>query len=72
MVVLIGVMIIGGIKSIVKVIDKIVFFMVGIYIFGVLIVLGVYFIEILVVFGKIISGVFNVDVFYGGVVGVLI
>lgn len=72
MVVFIGIIIIGGIKSIVKVMDKIVFFMVGIYVLGVFIVFGVYFIEILVVFGIIIDGVFNVDVLYGGIVGVLI
>ncbi|NET32830.1 MAG: alanine:cation symporter family protein [Cyanothece sp. SIO1E1] len=72
MAVLIGVTIIGGIKSIVKVTDKIVPFMVGIYILGALIVLGAHFTEIPAAFGKIISGAFNADALYGGVVGVLI
>lgn len=72
MAVLIGVTIIGGIKSIVKVTDKIVPLMVGIYVLGALIVLGAHFSEIPAAFGKIISGAFNADAMYGGVVGVLI
>lgn len=72
MAVLIGVTIIGGIKSIVKVTDKIVPLMVGIYVLGALIVLGAHFSEIPAAFGKIISGAFNAEAMYGGVVGVLI
>lgn len=72
MAVLIGFTIIGGIKSIVKVTDKIVPFMVGIYILGALIVLGAHFTEIPAAFGKIIGGAFNAEAMYGGVVGVLI
>ena len=72
MAVLIGITIIGGIKSIVKVTDKIVPFMVGIYILGALVVLGSHFTEIPAAFGAIFDGAFNADALYGGVVGVLI
>ncbi|MEM7572588.1 MAG: alanine/glycine:cation symporter family protein [Bacteroidota bacterium] len=72
MAVTIGIVIIGGIKSIVKVTDKIVPFMVGIYIIGALIVLGYHFTEIPRAFGQIIDGAFNADALYGGIVGVLI
>ncbi|MEL7222298.1 MAG: alanine/glycine:cation symporter family protein, partial [Bacteroidota bacterium] len=72
MAVLIGITIIGGIKSIVKVTDKIVPFMVGIYILGALIVLGAHVTEIPAAFGTIIDGAFNADALYGGIIGVLI
>lgn len=72
MAILIGITIIGGIKSIVKVTDKIVPFMVGIYILAALIVLGYHFTEIPAAFMAIINGAFNSDALYGGVVGVLI
>lgn len=72
MAITIGVVIIGGIKSIVKVTDKIVPFMVGIYILGALIVLGYHFTEIPAAFGKILGGAFSPDALYGGMVGVLI
>lgn len=72
MAILIGITIIGGIKSIVKVTDKVVPFMVGIYILGALIVLGAHFTEIPAAFGKIIGGAFNAEAMYGGFVGVLI
>lgn len=72
MAVLIGITIIGGIKSIVKVTDKIVPFMVGIYIIGALIVLGAHFTEIPAAFGTIINGAFAPGALYGGIAGVLI
>ncbi len=72
MAITIGIVIIGGIKSIVKVTDKIVPFMVGIYILGALIVLGYHFTEIPAAFGKIFAGAFSPDALYGGMVGVLI
>ena len=68
----IGIVIIGGIKSIVKVTDKIVPFMVAIYVIGALIVLGYHFTDIPDAFGQIISCAFNSEAMYGGVVGVLI
>lgn len=72
MAVIVVIIIIGGIKFIVWVIDKIVLFMVGIYVLGVIVVLAYYYVDIFVVFGEIIGGVFNLDVFYGGFIGVLI
>jgi AGCS family alanine or glycine:cation symporter len=72
MAVVIGVIIIGGIKSIVKVTDKVVPFMVGIYILGALVVLGYHFTEIPAAFGQIFSGAFASEAMYGGFIGVLI
>ncbi|MEM8583637.1 MAG: alanine/glycine:cation symporter family protein [Bacteroidota bacterium] len=72
MAVTIGIIIIGGIKSIVKVTDKIVPFMVGIYILGALVVLGYHFTEIPSAFGAIVSGALSPDALYGGILGVLI
>ncbi len=68
----VGFIIIGGIKSIAKVTDKIVPFMVGIYVIAALIIIFGNITEIPDAFGQIISGAFNADAMYGGVVGVLI
>ncbi|MBC6994494.1 alanine/glycine:cation symporter family protein [Neolewinella lacunae] len=68
----VGVIIIGGIKSIAKVTDKVVPFMVGIYIIAALVVLGYHVADIPAAFGQIIGGAFNADALYGGLVGVLI
>lgn len=72
MAVVVGVVIIGGIKSIAKVTDKVVPFMVGIYILGSLIVLGYHFTDIPAAFGTIFNSAFSGDALYGGVIGVLI
>jgi AGCS family alanine or glycine:cation symporter len=72
MAVIVGMIIIGGIKSIARVTDKIVPFMVGIYVLGALVVLGYHFREIPGAFGEIIDGALNADALYGGIVGVLI
>ena len=72
MAVTVGLIIIGGIKSIAKVTDKVVPFMVGIYIIGALVVLGYHAAEIPAAFGQIVGGAFNADALYGGIVGVLI
>ena len=72
MAVLVGLIIIGGIKSIARVTDKVVPFMVGIYVLGALVVLGGNIAEIPSAFGLIISSAFSADAVYGGVVGVLI
>ncbi|MFT5980271.1 MAG: AGCS family alanine or glycine:cation symporter [Flavobacteriales bacterium] len=69
---IVGVIIIGGIKSIAKVTDKVVPFMVGIYVIASLIVLAMNFTEIPAAFGKIFSGAFNSEAMYGGLIGVLI
>ncbi|NJC24607.1 alanine/glycine:cation symporter family protein [Neolewinella antarctica] len=72
MALVVGLIILGGIKSIAKVTDKVVPFMVGVYILGALIVLGYHFTDIPAAFGQIIGGAFNSDALYGGAVGVLI
>ncbi|TAE68327.1 MAG: alanine:cation symporter family protein [Bacteroidetes bacterium] len=70
--VLVGLVILGGIKSIVKVTDKIVPLMVIIYLGGGLIVLGANFTMIPKAIGLIIDGAFNSQAIYGGMLGVLI
>ena len=68
----IGVVIIGGIKSIAKVTDKIVPFMVGVYLLAALSILVVNFSEIPSAFLAIFNGAFNPTAVAGGFVGVLI
>lgn len=72
MAILVAFVIIGGIKSIAKVTDKIVPLMVGIYLLASLFVLAVHVTDIPAAFGSIISGAFSADAMYGGFVGVLI
>ena len=62
----------GGIKSIARVTDKVVPFMVGIYILGALWVILTNVTEIPSAFGRILNGAFNADAMYGGIIGVLI
>lgn len=72
MAVVVGIIIIGGIKSIAKVTDKIVPFMVGIYVLASIVVIGYNIDHLGWAFGQIIGGAFNPDAMYGGFVGVLI
>lgn len=72
MAVIVGVIIIGGIKSIAKVTDKIVPFMVGIYVLAALFVIGLNIDEVPTAFGRIFDGAFNASAMYGGLIGVLI
>ena len=72
MAVIVGIVILGGIKSIAKVTDKIVPFMVGIYILGALWVILTNLGAVPTAFGRIISGAFDTEAMYGGLVGVLI
>lgn len=72
MAVLVGIVIIGGIKKIAKVTDKIVPFMVGIYVAASLFVLIVKFDMIGDAFGQIFAGAFSPMGIAGGVVGVLV
>jgi AGCS family alanine or glycine:cation symporter len=69
---LVAIIIIGGIKSIARVTDKVVPFMVGIYVLAALVVLGYHIADIPKAFGEIFAGAFNADAMYGGLVGVLI
>jgi AGCS family alanine or glycine:cation symporter len=70
--VLVGIVIIGGIKSIAKVTDKIVPFMVGIYVLAAIIILGMNFTSIPSAFGEIMEGAFAPMAIGGGFIGVLI
>ena len=71
MAVLVGIVIIGGIKKIAKVTDKIVPFMVGIYALAVIVVLFMNYDLIPQAFGQIIEGAFGWDSIAGGAIGVV-
>jgi len=68
----VGLIIIGGIKSIARVTDKIVPLMVAIYVIAALIVIVGNITQIPAAFGTIFRGAFSSDALYGGMVGVLI
>lgn len=70
--VLVGVVIIGGIKSIANVTDKIVPAMVGVYIFSAIAIIIINAENIGWAFETIFVGAFNPDAIYGGFIGVLI
>jgi AGCS family alanine or glycine:cation symporter len=69
---LVGIVIIGGIKSIAKVTDKIVPFMAGLYVLFSLIIIGMNISNVGDVFIQIYEGAFNSPAIKGGVIGVLI
>lgn len=68
----VGIVIIGGIKKIAKVTDKIVPFMVGTYVLAALIILGMNLGAIPSAFGQIFEGAFAPTAIGGGAIGVLI
>jgi len=70
--ILVGVVIVGGIKSIAKVTDKIVPFMAGLYVLFSLIIIGMNFANVGDVFIEIFNGAFSAPAIKGGVIGVLI
>lgn len=70
--VLVGVVIIGGIKSIASVTDKIVPLMVGIYVISALAIIGINIGNVGDAFSQIIEGAFSPDAALGGIIGVLI
>ena len=70
--VVVAFIIIGGIKSIARVTDKIVPLMVGVYIAAALVVIFANLDAVPTAFARIFSGAFNADAMYGGLVGVLI
>lgn len=72
MAVLVGVVIIGGIKSIAKVTEKIVPFMAILYVITALIILGINYTEIPGAFGLIFESAFSQESMYGGFIGVLL
>lgn len=70
--VLVGVVIIGGIKSIARVTDKIVPFMCGIYVLTALIIIGVNITALPAAIAAIFQGAFAPKAIAGGFVGVLV
>jgi len=70
--ILVGVVIIGGIRSIARVTDKIVPIMVVVYVVSGLIIIGVNWEDLGAGFHAIISGAFDSEAIYGGFIGVLI
>ncbi len=72
MAVIIGFVIIGGIKSIARVTEKIVPIMAILYIIASMVIIGMNYTEIPSVFMLIIRGAFVPDAIYGGFIGVLI
>lgn len=70
--VLVGIVIVGGLKGIAKVTDKVVPSMAGLYILMCVIVVGANITEIGTAFGLIIDGAFQADAMYGGFLGVLV
>ncbi len=69
--VLVGVVIIGGIKSIARVTEKIVPFMAVFYVVSAIVVLAVNYTHIPEAFGHIIDGAFGADAMTGGLIGAL-
>ncbi len=72
MAILVALVIIGGIKSIAGVTEKIVPFMVGIYVLAALVIIIGHIQDVPATFGLIFSGAFAPEAVTGGVVGVLI
>lgn len=70
--ILVGLVIIGGIKSIAKVTDKIVPVMVGVYVIACLMIVGVNISEIGHAFFLILDGAFTGEGIKGGIIGVLV
>ncbi len=70
--IVVGVVIIGGIRSIAKTTAKIVPFMCGIYVLAAIVILLVNFTQIPSAIGQIIGGAFSGSAVAGGVIGVLI
>ena len=69
---LVGAVIIGGIKSIGRVTEKLVPFMCGIYVLSALYILAAHYADIPAAFNAIIEGAFSPKAGLGGVIGVLI
>ncbi|MEA2043148.1 MAG: alanine/glycine:cation symporter family protein [Bacteroidota bacterium] len=70
--ILVGIVIIGGIKSIAKVTEKIVPFMAILYVFTALIIIGMNIQNTGEAFGLIFNGAFSSEALRGGIIGVMI
>ncbi|WP_420574399.1 alanine/glycine:cation symporter family protein [Kordia sp.] len=69
---LVGIVIIGGIKKIAKVTDKVVPLMVVIYVIAIFVILGINYQRIPAAFGEIFKGAFSYEGVAGGCIGVMI
>ncbi len=72
MAVFVGIVIIGGIKKIANVTDKIVPVMVATYVIAILVILGINYESIPAAFGEIFNGAFSYEGVAGGFIGVMI
>ena len=72
MAVLVFTVIVGGVKSIARVTEKIVPLMCGVYVFSALLIIGYFVADIPKALGAIISGAFYNEAIVGGFIGVLI
>lgn len=70
--ILVGIVIVGGLKGIAKVTDKVVPSMAGLYILMCIIVIGANITELGSAFSLIIDGAFSPSAIYGGFLGVLV
>jgi AGCS family alanine or glycine:cation symporter len=70
--VLVGIVIVGGIKRIGSVAERIVPFMCGLYVLAGLVILGAYWSDVPSAFALIVSDAFNPRAVAGGVIGVLV
>lgn len=70
--IIVGVVIVGGIRKIAKVTDKIVPFMCGIYVLFAIIIIGMNFMKIDDAFIRIFEGAFTPSALKGGIIGVLV
>jgi len=70
--VLVGIVIVGGLKGIAKVTDKVVPSMAGLYILMCLIVIGANITELGSAFALIFNGAFEAEAMYGGFLGVMV
>ncbi|GAB4156147.1 MAG: hypothetical protein Fur0037_24460 [Planctomycetota bacterium] len=68
----VGIVIIGGIKSIARVADKIVPLMCGVYVLSALLLILMHLPQVPQAFGRIVSSALSGDAVYGGAVGALI
>ncbi len=69
---LVGIVIIGGIKSIARVTEKVVPLMTGIYFMAAIFIIGVSYEQIPAAFSAIFQGAIESKAVYGGIVGVLV
>lgn len=72
MAIMVAIVIIGGIKRIGSVTEKVVPFMVGIYVFAALVIIFAHVTDIPWAFGQILEGAFSPEGITGGMIGVLI